>query len=172
MEMIELGGLSTEERAELEGDEADPFDAQRIGMTLSWRAKDMHVALRSPEGRLVASAGLLLAEVDAGDERSIPVVGIGGVIVAAAHRGQGLANQVIMGALRRASRLGPAFALLFCYRDRMGLYQRHGFTEIPPPVMAQQPGGLVEMPMVAMWRALRAGARLPSGPVVLTGFPF
>jgi hypothetical protein len=68
--------------------------------------------------------------------------------------------------------MGPDVALLFCHRDRAGLYARHRFVEIPPPVLAEQPAGPIEMPLVAMWRALRPGAVLPPGPVVLRGLPF
>jgi GNAT superfamily N-acetyltransferase len=102
----------------------------------------------------------------------LPVVGVGGVIVAAPHRGQGLATRVIVEALRRAATLGPDVAMLFCHRDRVGLYRRHQFVEIFPPVFVDQPGGLIEMPMVAMWRTIRAGVELPAGRVVVCGLPF
>jgi predicted GNAT family N-acyltransferase len=170
MDVVELGRLSDAQRTELEGDEVDPFGA--AGNTLRWRPKDRHVALRGPDGRLVASTGLLLAELRVGEGPATPVVGIGGVIVAAPYRGQGLADQVIVEALRCASTLGPAIALLFCHRDRAGLYARHGFAEIEPPVYVQQPGGFEVVPQVAMWRALRSSATLPSGRVVLHSLPF
>ena len=168
--MIEFGRLSESQRAELEGDEVDPFDA--AGNTLQWRPKDHHVALRGPEGRLVASAGLVLSDVQADGSDPVPVVGIGGVIVAAPYRGRGLANRLIDELLTRATTLGPDLAMLFCHRNRAGLYTRHGFIEISATVVAQQPPGLVEMQMVAMWRALREGARLPPGNLTLGGLPF
>jgi predicted GNAT family N-acyltransferase len=170
VEVVELGRLSDAQHAQLEGDEVDPFGA--AGNTLRWRAKDRHVALCGPDGRLVASAGLLLTEVRVDDGPAIAVVGIGGVIVAAPYRGQRLADRVIVQALRLAATLGPAIALLFCHRDRAGLYARHRFAEIKPPVYVKQPGGFEEVPQVAMWRALRAGATLPSGRVVLHSLPF
>ena len=77
MEIIDLGPLNDEERAQLEGDEVDPFDG--AGMTLQYRAKDRHVVLRE-DGRLVASAGLTEAEVEVAGQR-FRVVGLGGVIV-------------------------------------------------------------------------------------------
>jgi predicted GNAT family N-acyltransferase len=167
---VEFGRLDDRRRAELEGNEVDPFDA--AGNELRWRSKDRHVALRDPDGRLVASAGLVVADVQVAQGALFPVVGIGGVIVAAPHRGKGLANRVIVEALRRAATLGPSIAMLFCHRDRAGLYLRHQFVEISPPVFVEQPGGLVEMPMVAMWRAIRAGAELPSGRVIVRSLPF
>ncbi len=168
--VVEFGGLSDAQRAELEGDEEDPFDAR--GTQLSWRGKDHHVGLQDEDGRLVASTGLLLAEIRVDGGVATPVVGIGGVIVAAPYRGQGLANRIIGEALRHASRLGPGIAILFCHRNRSGLYLRHQFTEILPPVLVEQPQGWVEMPQVAMWRALRAGCSLPRGKVKLLGLPF
>jgi predicted GNAT family N-acyltransferase len=170
MDVVEFGRLSDAQRAELERGEVDPFDA--AGDTLRWRAKDRHVGMRAPDGRLVASAGLLLADLQVGDEPGMPVVGIGGVIVSAPYRGQGLSTRLIAEALRCAARMGPSVAILFCHRDRAGLYQQHGFQEIDPPVLVQQPGGLVAVPQLAMWRAIRNGVTLPSGRVVVHSLPF
>jgi predicted GNAT family N-acyltransferase len=169
LELVEFGALSEAQRAELEGDEVDPFGV--VGNTLAWRKKDRHVALRGPEGRLVASAGLVLAEVQVGNVE-VPVVGIGGVIVSARHRGQGLSTQVIREVLDRAAEMGPALAMLFCQTDRVGLYLRHGFAEVARPVIVEQPDGVVEIPQVTMWRSLREGAAFPDGPVRLRGLPF
>jgi predicted GNAT family N-acyltransferase len=170
MEVVEFGDLSEAQRAELEGDEVDPFDAR--ASQLVWRAKDRHVGLRDADGRLAACAGLVLAEIEVDASRHMGVVGIGGVIVAARYRGQGLGSRVISEALRRAARLGPELAILFCHRDRSGLYARHRFAEIAPPVLVQQPGGYVPIPQVAMWRALADGVSLPPGRVRVNSLPF
>jgi hypothetical protein len=79
---------------------------------------------------------------------------------------------VIGEALRRAATLGPAVAMLFCRRELAGLYERHRFVEIDPPVMVHQPDGFVEMPLVSMWRPLHEGMTLPSGPLTLHDLPF
>lgn len=171
-ELVELGRLSREQRAELEGDEVDPFDAARVAVTLSWRRKERHLALRDEAGRLVASAGLLVAEIQVDEQPPLPVVGIGGVIVSAAWRGHGLATRVISAALDRAEQLGPGLALLFCHRDRAQLYVRHGFEEITAPVLVQHAGGWIQMPQVSMWRRLREGATLPAGTVRVNSLPF
>lgn len=170
MELIEFGSLSEERYAELVGDEQDPWDAG--DSKLEWRPKDRHVALRDADGRLVAAAGLLVATARFGDHQPIDVVGIGGVIVAAPHRGEGLGNRVISEALDRASGLGPRIAMLFCWPDRADLYRRHGFAEVPGPVLVEQPDGVVEISMVTMWRSLEQGATLPSGRMRLDGLPF
>jgi len=60
--VVEFGRLTDAQRAELEGDELDPFDAG--GATLRYRPKDHHVALRDARGRLIASAGLVSTEVE------------------------------------------------------------------------------------------------------------
>jgi predicted N-acetyltransferase YhbS len=168
--VVEFGPLGAAQRTELEGDEDDPFDAR--GTTLTWRRKERHVALADATGRLIASSGLLEAEVQVDDGPLMPVVGIGGVIVARAHRGQGLADRVITEALRRAATLGPDAALLFCLPDRAGLYERHGFVELRPPVLVQQPSGLVPFPDVAMWRTIRGDAPPPAGQVTVFSLPF
>jgi predicted N-acetyltransferase YhbS len=169
MEIVEFGLLSPERRAELEGDEADPFDA--AGATLRYRRKERHVAVRDEHGRLVASTGLVLVEVEVAEER-FPVVGLGGVIVAAAHRGRGLAREVIGAALARAAELGPALALLFCHDDRAGLYRKLGFADVEAEVRVRQPDGYAPMRDRTMWRALRPGANWPPGELVIHSLPF
>ena len=169
MEIVELGRLTDSQREELEGDEQDPFDA--VGVTLRYRPKDRHVAARGSDGALVASAGMLVVDVEVAGER-FPVMGIGGVIVNSEHRGRGLARRVVEAALERDQPGGPRFAMLFCHADRMGLYARLCFAEITAPVSVQQPEGLAEMPQRAMWRALRAGAPWPAGPVAVHSLPF
>jgi predicted N-acetyltransferase YhbS len=92
--------------------------------------------------------------------------------VNAGHRGRGYAREVVNGAIERAELLGPEFMLLFCHRDRVGLYGKLGFTEIAGSATVEQPEGNVTMPMVAMWRALRTGAAWPEGSVAVLSLPF
>ncbi|HUZ28965.1 MAG TPA: hypothetical protein VMU90_06975, partial [Solirubrobacteraceae bacterium] len=80
MELVDLGPLSAAQQAELVGEEVDPWGT--LGKELEWGPKDAHIALLSDEGRVVAVAGWLIAEVEIAGQR-LPVVGIGGVIVAA-----------------------------------------------------------------------------------------
>lgn len=169
MEIVEFGRLTTGQRAELEGDEDDPFDA--AGTRLQFRAKEHHVALRSELGRLVASTGIVVVDVEVGVQR-FGVVGLGGVIVNARHRGRGFAREVVEAALARARTLGPRCAILFCHPDRVGLYRRLGFAEVDDRVLVRQPGGYEPMAQRTMWRALAAGAVWPDGRVVVHSLPF
>jgi GNAT superfamily N-acetyltransferase len=169
VEVIEFGRLTPQLRAELEGDEDDPFDM--AGSTLHYRAKEQHVALRAADGRLAASTGLVPVELEAGRVR-FAAVGLGGVIVVARYRGQGLARRIVSEALARARTLGPDFAILFCREDRSGLYLKLGFADVGPDVLAEQPGGYVPVPLRMMWFGLTDGAVWPPGAVVLHGLPF
>lgn len=172
MELIEFGRLTDEQDATLVGDEDDPWDAAEFG--LEWRPKDHHIGLRDDDGRLLAVTGLVVVEVQFGARPPIPVVGVGGVIVTASHRGRGLGRRVISEALGRAEAMGPEIAMLFCRAESAGLYQRHGFAEVTGPVFVDQPDGPAEVsgPGLMMWRPLKAGARLPGGVVKVNGLPF
>jgi GNAT superfamily N-acetyltransferase len=170
VDVVELVQLSDAQRAELQAGEEDPFDA--AGNRLRWRPKDRHVALRRADGRLIASAGLVLGDLHVDDRLPMRFVGLGGVFVTAACRGQGLGKRIIREALRGAGTMGPDVVLLFCHRNRIGLYEQQGFVEIDPPVLVQQPDGYAAMPLAAMWRALRDDVALPPGRVVVHSLPF
>lgn len=169
MQIIEFGSLTATQRDQLEGDEQDPFETR--GITLRYRPKSDHVGLADEHGRLVASAGLVTAEVEVEAAR-FPVVGFGGVIVTASHRGRGLARSVMEAAIAKATNMGPKFALLFCHEDRAGLYRKLGFAEIADEVTVQQPDGHARMPQQTMWRALHPGTTWPTGTVTVHSLPF
>jgi hypothetical protein len=44
--------------------------------------------------------------------------------------------------------------------------------EVDPPVLVQQADGYAEMPLAAMWHALRSGVTLPRGRVAVNSLPF
>jgi predicted N-acetyltransferase YhbS len=169
LELVEFGPLTAELQADVEGDEPDPFDMQ--GVELEFLPKPRHVGLRDRDGRLIASTGLLVVEVEVAAER-FPVVGFGGVIVNAHHRGRGLGRAVVQAALTRAQTMGPAFALLFCHPNRAGLYRRLDFEQVTAPVWVGQPQGTTRMPEDTMWHPLTPGAAWPAGPVELHSLPF
>jgi predicted GNAT family N-acyltransferase len=166
MELVELAGMTPEGRAELAAGEAHPFGVN----DLQWRESDRYLALRD-DGRLIAAAGLVVATVEAA-ETAFDVVGVGGVIVARPHRGKGFMRRVMEAAIARAQQLGPARAMLFCSFANSRRYARFGFREIAAPVTADQPGRIVTMGEVAMWRPLHPDATWPEGPVKVRGLPF
>jgi len=166
VELVELEGLTKEDRAALAAGEAHPFGVN----DLQWRESDRYFALRE-HGSLVAAAGLVVAQVEVDDD-VFDVVGVGGVIVARPHRGAGLMRRVLDAALERAARLGPLHAMLFCSRANAPRYARFGFHPIEAAVTADQPGRTVQMGEVAMWRPLREGAAWPDGRVRVLGLPF
>ena len=95
--------------------------------------------LRDDEGRLLASTGLVVVEVSVDEAEPFEVVGLGGVIVAPGHRGQGLARVVVEAALERAARIGPHLAMLFCRDGVLGLYRKLGFELVEPPIRCFSP---------------------------------
>ncbi len=167
---IEFGDLSAGRRAELWGTDPDPFEM--AGDTMHWQAKHRHVGLQDERGRLIAAAGLATTRLRAADGTEHDAIGLGGVIVAAPHRGQGLARRIVTQALELAATLGPDLAVLFCLRSRVGLYERLGFSEIPAPVRVAQPGGPLAVSLVVMWRTIHAEAQLPPAPVQVLTLPF
>jgi predicted N-acetyltransferase YhbS len=170
IEQRELAGdHTTAERAELHDGEVNAFESIHLG--LHWEDHEQRIVLVE-DGRMIACAGLLVADVEVAGV-TFPVVGVGGVIVTHTRGGEGLARRVMNGALARAAQLGPEFALLFCRPDRAGLYARLGFVTVDGPVeVGQLEGARRAMPIDTMWRALREAATWPMGPVRVPGLPF
>ena len=170
MELVELGELTDEAWADLIAGEREPFGA--VGAGLEWRAKDRHLALRTHPGRLVAVAGVVTVTVHVERLGRLEVVGVGSVFVRRSERGRGLMSKLLPPLLRLAESIGPDRAMLFCRPELVSVYERIGFRSIRSPVRVDQPHGRVEMPMAAMWRALRVGAGWPAGRVEVQGLPF
>jgi GNAT superfamily N-acetyltransferase len=170
VQAIELAGVDSGQWRALQGEEPEPWGGE--AEDLSWVEKTHFVGVPGGDGELLAMAAALVAEVTAGGGEPFGVAGVGGVIVRPDMRGRGLARLVIEAVVELAGRLGPAYAMLFCRRPLVALYERFGFREIGAPVTAEQPGGRIEMPMVAMWAPLREGASWPEGAIAVLGEPF
>jgi predicted GNAT family N-acyltransferase len=166
---VELDRLTSEDWQQIVAGETEPFGA--LGAGLQWADKTRHVGMRDDTGKLVAAAGVVLAEVRIGVE-PMQVAGIGGVIVTKHARGQGLGRLVIERILQIASELQVERAMLFCLPHNMGLYAKFGFQPIDQPVFAQQAAGVIEVPMRAMWKPLADDVSWPDGRVELLGEPF
>lgn len=169
MRAIELANVHSGQWRALQGDEPHPWGGEAEALT--WAPKTDYVGVPAEDGELLAMAAVLVAEVTAGEE-AFSVAGVGGVIVRPDMRGHGLARLVVDAILEVAARLGPERAMLFCREPLVAIYERFGFQRIDAPVTAAQPDGRVEMPLRAMWRALRPGATWPPGPVAVLGEPF
>jgi predicted N-acetyltransferase YhbS len=117
------------------------------------------------------SAELVTAEVEVAGER-FAAVGLGGVIVNAECRGRGLARRVIQEALDRARTMGPAFVILFCHGDRVGLYERLGFSQVGSPISVRQPNGFVDNASAHDVVSLHPQASWPTGIVIVHDLPF
>jgi predicted GNAT family N-acyltransferase len=168
--MIErVGKLSGGQWDELVDGEDDPFGVEDD--PTEWREKLHHVTLRDGGGRLIASVGLVTADLTAGAE-AFTVVGVGGVIVTWEHRGHGHLRPLLEDALEWAATLGPERAMLWCSEANVALYSRFGFEAITAPVTVDQPGGETQLLLGAMWRPLRDGASWPEGDVRVLGLPF
>lgn len=167
---MELPPLSESDWEQLVDGEEQPWGP--VGEGLSWREKDRNVGIRDEDGRLIAAAGAVLSDVTVAGAERFQIVGLGGLFVTRRARGAGLVQALAAPLLRIAAGMGPAHAMLFCRPELVEPYRRLSFGEIADPVWADQPDGRIEMPLRAMWRALRDGASWPPGRVDVDGLPF
>jgi predicted GNAT family N-acyltransferase len=172
VELVGLQDVTAQQWRELIAGEREPWGGG--AEHLSWADKTRVLGLRARDGRLVAVAGSLIAEVEVEGSGAFEVLGIGALFVTRTERGRGLAGRLLEGLLADAGRTAPGVkrAMLFCRDHLVGLYEGYGFNEIRDPVWADQPGGRIEMPMRAMWRGLSDTASWPRGRVQLRGRPF
>jgi predicted GNAT family N-acyltransferase len=170
MRLVELDRLSEPYWKELVAGEQEPFGG--VGEDLAWRDKTRNIGIREDDGRLVAAAGVIVAEVRIEQEPAFEVVGLGGLIVTRNARGRGLARMLCQSLIELAGELEVQRAMLFCQPKLMPFYRELGFVPIDAPVWADQPSGRIEMPLQAMWKTLDAEVKWPSGRVELLGEPF
>jgi hypothetical protein len=170
MDVVEIPRLSEADWGQLVDGEEQPWGP--LGEGLSWREKDRTIGVRGEDGRLIAVAGALLADVAVAGADAFQVVGLGGLFVTRRARGAGLVATLVGPLLDIAATMGPAHAMLFCRPELVEPYTRLSFNEIAAPVWVDQPRGRIEMPLRSMWRALRDGARWPPGRVDVSGLPF
>ncbi len=170
MRLVELDRPSEPYWEELVAGEPEPFGA--IGESLIWRDKTRNIGVREDDGRLVAAAGVVLAEVKTEQEPPFEVADLGGLMVTRSARGRGLARMLCQRLIVLAGELEVRRAMLFCLPKLMPFYREFGFVRIDAPVWADQPGGRIEMPLQGMWKALESETDWPSGRVELQGEPF
>jgi GNAT superfamily N-acetyltransferase len=171
MQLVRLEPLSEQQWDELYDGECEPWGGC-AAEGLRWREKTHSVGIRTSDGRLLAVAGAVRADVRVAGEDAFEVLGIGGVFVTRDARGRGFVAELLDGLLAHAGERKPDRAMLFCRPPLMAMYAKFDFREIADPVWAQQRAGPVCMPISAMWRPLRAGAVWPAGRVDVLGLPF
>ncbi len=167
--LVELDRITDGDWQQVIAGELEPWGS--VAEALQWRETSHILGLRDDAGNLAALAGLVLADVLVADA-PLQVAGLGGVIVTRSARGRGLARVLIERLLQIAHELRAERAMLFCSPANIGLYAKFGFQLIEDPVWVVQPGGLVEMPLRAMWKPLTPAANWPRGRIELTDEPF
>jgi len=167
--LVELDRITDGDWQQVLAGESEPWGS--VGEALQWREKSHNLGLHDNTANLVALAGLVFAEIRVADTL-LQVAGIGGVIVTRSARGRGFARVLIERLLQIAQQLGAERAMLFCAPANIGLYAKFGFQLIEQPVWAAQPGGLIEMPLPAMWKPLTPAASWPGGRIELLEEPF
>ena len=140
--VVRLAQYTKAERHEITGGADDPAGVAVTGLT--WRDKDIHFGVRQ-HGRLVAHAGLIQATVSLGG-RSLPVAGLGGVVVAPGLRGSGLARLVVTAATDHARGTEAELGLLFCWPRLIPLYERLGWRRWRGPLAVRSVAGDVPTP--------------------------
>jgi predicted N-acetyltransferase YhbS len=167
--LVELDKITDSNWQQIIAGEPEPWGG--VAEAVQWRETSHNLGLCDNAGNLVAHAGLVLAEVRVADVQ-LQVAGVGGVIVTRSARGRGLARMLIERVLEIAHELDAELAMLFCLPANIGLYVKFGFQLIEEPVWVAQPGGLMEMPLRTMWKALTPTAAWPAGKIELLDEPF
>jgi len=174
MRLVELDNMSHADWVEVLDGEREPFGG--VGELLRWSEKSTHVGIRDDHERLLALGGIGPAQISVAGSPPFTVIGLGSVIVTHSARRRGLARMLVARLLELAAELSPELgaerAMLFCLPTLMAFYAGLGFRAIDAPVWAEQPGGPVEMPLRAMWKALHATPGWPAGRVEVLGEPF
>ncbi|MGH9081058.1 MAG: GNAT family N-acetyltransferase [Acidimicrobiales bacterium] len=169
MEVIEVTDFGPDEYGQIVDGEADPYGTDHLRM--DWREKSGHVALVQ-DGRMIAHAGWVPADLRVASGEQLRIVGLGGVMVHREHRGNGLGHRLVAETMARMGRLGRPVGMLFCRPQRVAFYERLGWHPTGEPVTADQPGGPVVMPLMTCWTPFAEGAVLPHSALHVEGLPF
>jgi predicted N-acetyltransferase YhbS len=169
MKLIDLPDFGLDDQEQIVDGEADPYDSDHLGIV--WRDKSGHVGL-TEEDRLIAHAGWVPIQVQGTTGQVVDVLGLGGVMVHRDFRGKGAGRQVVLGAMTRMVEVGGSIGMLFCGSHRLSFYERIGWFQIDKTVTADQPTGLITMPLVTCWTPLIDGAIPPATNLHIEGLPF
>jgi predicted N-acetyltransferase YhbS len=169
VELIDLPEFSPADYRQIVGDEPDPFGTDQLG--ISWRAKSDHVGLMV-EGRLIAHAGWVAADMRTESGVTLEVLGLGSVLVHRDRRGRGLGRQLVAGTMEKMRARDVSMAVLFCRTERLPFHRRLGWLPVEADVTVGQPDGTIVMPLLTCWVPLVEGAVMPAGDLQVEGLPF
>ncbi|MEX0774681.1 MAG: GNAT family N-acetyltransferase [Phycisphaeraceae bacterium] len=146
-------------------------DADTFGQSRAWHGSGPAFSIViQHEDRIIAHVGVVDRHLTAGDSL-LRVAGIQNVMVLPDHRGQHLADQVMLAAMHEARRRAYDAGLLFCIPALEALYQRCGWTTLPDrPVIRLDAGRECPLPgkNIAMWHPLKL-THFPAGTIHLRG---
>ena len=169
MEVVDLPDFGPDDYAKIVDGELDPYGTDHLN--IDWREKSGHVGLMD-DRRLIGHAGWVPARARAAAGQIVEVVGLGGVMVHREYRGKGVGQGLVVGAMKKMHELQSPIGMLFCRTERVRFYERMGWHPIEGRITADQSDGLVEVPLVACWTPLVAGASLPATELHIEGLPF
>ncbi|HXA30633.1 MAG TPA: GNAT family N-acetyltransferase [Acidimicrobiales bacterium] len=169
MKLIDLPDFGLDDEAQIVDGEADPYGTDHLGIV--WRDKSGHVGL-TEEDRLIGHAAWVPIQVQGTTGQVVDVLGLGGVMVHRHFRGKGAGRQVVLAAMKRMVEHGGSIGMLFCGSPRLSFYERIGWFQFDKTVTADQPTGLITMPLVTCWTPLVEGASLPATNLHIQGLPF
>jgi len=169
MDLIDLPEFGPDDYQQIVDGEFDPFGTDHLCIT--WRDKSGHVGMME-EGRLIAHAGWVPVQVRESTGQILNALGFGGVMVHRDHRGRGVGQTLVSGAMDKMRQLDVSIAMLFCRTVRLAFYERLGWLLVGGTVTADQPDGLLVMPLETCWTPLVVGAGPPQGDLHVEGLPF
>jgi predicted N-acetyltransferase YhbS len=169
VELVDMPQFGADDYAAIVDGEPDPYGTEELGIV--WRTKTSHIGARE-EGRLIGHAGWVPAEVEPTSGATVKILGLGSVMMHRHHRGNGVGGRLVLGAMQRMGEVGDPVAMLFCREARLPFYERLGWRPIYGTVTADQPTGVVTVPLVTCWTPLVEGAELPDVDLHVVGLPF
>jgi len=169
MELIDLPEFGPDRYQQIVDGESDPFGTDYLSIV--WRDKSGHVGITA-EGRLIAHAGWVSVQVRGATGQILNALGFGGVMVHRDYRGRGVGRNLVSGAMEKMRELDESIAILFCRPVRLAFYERLGWLSVGGTVTADQPDGLLVMPLETCWTPLVTGAQLPEKDLHIEGLPF
>lgn len=142
---------SATDRLSLAGGESDPNQTASYGLV--WQPKTLHIFIFE-DGIVASHVGLVNQTITVGGNR-ISVAGVGGVLTRRDCRGKGFGQMALKKAEEYVRQQKDAnFGMLFCRDAVRPWYERLGWSAIKEPVWIDQPGGVIQAPLVVMTKCL------------------